>query len=72
MQVKFLYIGEKYRISDRTDQSVQFAYKCTFEISDKHAPELRRVRVPLPDSCVGLKNEPIRCYKCKIKYTGYF
>ena len=44
----------------------QFAYKCTFEISDKHAPELRRVRVPLPDSCVGLKNEPIRCYKCKI------
>ena len=64
MQVKFLSIGEKYRILDGSDQ--WFGYKCTFEISDKHAAELRRVRVPLPDSCVGLKNEPIRCYKCKI------
>ena len=66
MQVKFLSIGEKYLISDRTDQRTLFAYRCTFEISDKHAPELRRVRVPLPDFCLGLKNEPIRCYKCKI------
>ena len=62
MQVKFLRIRERYRILDNS----QFAYKCTFEISDKHAADLRRVRIPLPDSCVGLKNEPILCYKCKI------
>ena len=67
MQVKFLRIREKYRILDKSDQTTQFAFKCTFEISDKHAVDLRRVRVPLPDSCVGLKNESIRCYKCKTK-----
>ena len=65
MQVKFLRITEKYRILDTSDQTTRFGYKCTFEISDKHAADLRRVRVPLPGTCVGLKNEPIRCYKCK-------
>ena len=68
MQVKFLSIGERYRILNKLDLKTQFAYKCTFEISDKRDPVLESIAVPVPDFCTGLKNEPIRCYTGKIKF----
>ena len=63
MQVKFLKISEKFRSSDINFS--QFAFKCVFELSGKHTSDIRRNRIPLPDSCVGLKNEPIRCFNGK-------